>query len=190
MADDDKGGSEKRRQEPPPLEFLKPGEPQTPAPTQQTPAAWVTRPEDFQQPAYPQGPAPPRARAASPGRLAQIGGLSLLVAGLISIGYILGTSLTPLTPTQYANVSSDSSLYAFLQICGAFVTWSQVVALLSGVMAFQKMSWRFTSGCAFFAMAGLAGYAALFGDLYGLPSALLSMVGFILIIMARREFVS
>ena len=187
---DDSGDPEKRRQEPPPLEFLKPGETQAPPPAQQTPAAWVTRPEEFQQPTYAQGPAPPRAQPASSGRLAQAGGLSLFLAGLLSIGYILGTSLTPMTPTQYANLSSDASVYALAQICGTLVIWSQIVALLTGVMAFRKMGWRFTSGCAFFAMAGLAGYAALFGDIYGLPSALLSMVGFILIIMARREFVT
>ncbi len=196
MADSDSTSPDKKRQEPPPIEFLKPGEEQPAPPAQpQQPAAWVTRPEDYMRPPYAQAPAPPRPTAAGEGRTSRIGGIVLALAGISSIAYLLGTSLTPMSVAQYQNLTTDSSVYVFNQVCGTIVTWSQAIALLAGVMAFQRMNWRFTVSCAFFVMLSLAGFfllVALGGVLDGFLalSGFLSLAGFVLVLIGRREFLS
>ncbi len=194
MADSDAVPPDKKRQEPPPIEFLKPGEEQ-PAPQQpQQPSAWVTRPEDYMRPTYTQAPAPQRP-TPSGGRMARLAGIALALAGISSIAYLLGTSLTPMSAAQYQNLSNDTSVYAFNQVCGAVVTWAQAIALLTGVMAFQRMNWRFTVSCAFFVMLSLAGIfllVALGGVVDGFLalSGFLSVLGFVFLFMGRAEFVT
>ncbi len=191
MADSDSTSPDKKRQEPPPIEFLKPGEEQASQPQAQRPAAaWVTRPEDYQRPQYTQGPAPPRTGAQGTGNRPRLGGILLVLAGVTSLGYILYVSLTPPTPQQFQQMTNDTTLYALNQVCGTIVVWSQAVAVLSGALAYQRVSWRFTVGCAFYAMIALAGYVIASGDPLGLPAAILGVAGFALVAVSRREFLT
>lgn len=177
MADGDSGGPDKKRQEPPPLEFLKPGEAQTPPPAESVPAAWVTRPEEFQQPTYPAGPAPPRRGA--PGKLGLYAGILLILAGVFGIASLMQLALVPLSPSDYANLTNDSATYITNQICGFIVIWAQAAALLGGIMAIQRMNWRLTVVCAIF--------ATLTGG-FVLEASFMGLVGFVLVILARKEF--
>ncbi len=194
MADSDAGDAEKKRQEPPPIEFLKPGESQTPPPEPQQPVAWVTRPEDYQRPSYAQGPAPPRPMAAEPGNRARIAGILLVLAAVISAASLLYNSLTPLSPTDYANLTSDPGLFALNQICGLIVIWAQAVMAIAGIMALRRMNWRLTVALALFSMLIIGGYAALvvsaIADLSLVGSAILGLAGFVLVVSSRREFLS
>jgi hypothetical protein len=193
MADSDSRSDDKRRQEPPPIEFLKPGETQAP-PEPQQPAAWVTRPEDYQRPQYAQPPAPPRATAAGPGNMARLAGGLLILAAVVSAGGLLYNSLSPMSPADYANFTSDSGLYALNQVCSLIVIWAQATMIIGGIMALQRMNWRMTAGLAFFSMLMIAGFALLVIpavlDVSLIASALLSLVGFVLTIRSRREFLS
>ncbi len=181
MADDESDDSGKRRQQPPPIEFLKPGQPQTP-PTdqQQAPVAWVTRPEDYQRPTYPAPPAPPR-QAGPRGYYGLVAGILLLLAGFIGIAAVISTSITPMTPAQYATISSDPVSYATNQICSIIVVWAQAAAILGGIMAIQRLNWRLTMVCAIFATLTIGFY---------LEASVIGMAGFILVVMARKEFLS
>ena len=181
MADTDSGGTDKKRQEPPPLEFLKPGEAQTPPPQPQQPVAWVTRPEDFQKPAYPQGPAPPRQGAEGSGRRARLAGIVLLLAGVFGIAGVLSASLTPMPLPDYANISNDTGLYMLNQVCGIVVIWAQAAAILGGVMALQRLNWKLTLVCAILATLTIG---------FTYEASFLGMVGFILVVMSRKEFLS
>jgi hypothetical protein len=180
MADTD-SGADKKRQEPPPIEFLKPGEAQTPPPQPQQPVAWVTRPEDYQRPAYAQGPAPPRQLPQGTGRLARIAGVILLLAGAFGIAAVVFASLTPLPVPDYVNLSKDATTYAVNQVCGIIVIWAQALAVLGGIMALQRMNWKLTLVCAIFAMLTIG---------FTYEASFLGMVGFILVVMSRKEFLS
>ena len=191
MADSDSDSPDRKRQEPPPIEFVKPGEEQPSEPQRERPpAAWVTRPEDYQQPRYAQAPAPPRSTSLGTGRTARTAGALLILAAAVSIAYILWVSLTPLSPSEYANLSSDPSLYALGQVCGLIVTWAQAIMVLAGIMAFLRMSWRMAMGCAFFSMLMLGGYAVAVLDPILIGASFLGLVGFILTVTSRKEFLS
>ncbi len=179
MADDDSDAPERRRQEPPPIEFLKPGETQAPPPTPQAPVAWVTRPEDYQQPRYPQGPAPPRQ--APLGRLGIYAGILLLLAGAFGIAGFVHSSLVPVSPSQYANLTSDSTSYLVNQICAMIIIWSQAAAILGGIMAIQRLNWKLTMVCAIFATLTFGFY---------FEASLMGVVACVLVALARREFLS
>ncbi len=178
MAADDSEGSEKKRPEPPPIEFLKPGETQAQAPPpQQQPVAWVTRPEDYQQPAYTVGPAPPRPAAA--GKLGLAAGVFLLLAGALGVAAAVYSSITPLPVSQYVNLTSNPTDYLTSQICSLVIIWSQTAAILGGVMAIQRLNWKLTMVCAIFATLTVGFY---------LEASFLGMVGFVLVLLARKEF--
>lgn len=181
MADSDSNDAGKKRQEPPPLEFLKPGETQTPPQEPQQPVAWVTRPEDYQRPSYPQGPAPPRQVPQGSGRLARIAGIVLLLAGAFGVASVVYLSLTPLSVPAYINATSDPTSYAVNQICAIIVIFAQAGAILGGIMALQRMNWKLTVVCAILAMLTLG---------FTFEASFLGMIGFILVIMSRKEFLS
>jgi hypothetical protein len=182
MADADSGGPEKKRPESPPIEFLKPGETQAPPPEPQQPAAWVTRPEDYQRPQYSTAPAPPRPAATGSARRAHLAGILLILAGIVGVGETILASLTPLSAADYANLSSNATSYALSQICAIVTVWAQAAALLGGIMAFQRMNWKLTFVCAVFAM--------LTGGYFLFEASFLGMIGFILVIVGRKEFLS
>lgn len=189
MADSDSTSPEKKRQEPPPLEFLKPGEEQPAPPPEQRPAvAWVTRPEDYQRPQYAPPPAPPRTGPPGTGNRARLAGILLIASSAVTIAWVLAASLTPMSPAAYANLTSDTSLYAILQVCGLIVTWAQAIMILGGLMAFQRVNWRMAVGCAFFSMLMIGGYAVAALDPVMLGAAALGLVGFILTVMSRDDF--
>ncbi len=194
MADTDSTSPDKKRQEPPPIEFLKPGEDQpAPQPQQRPAAAWVTRPEDYQQPQYAQPAAPPRA-AAVPGNHARIAGILLILGAAISAVDFLLASLTPIPYSDYQNFTADPSVFALNQVCGLIVIWAQAIMVIGGVMAFQRMNWRMAVGMALFSMLVVGGYAVavLSGtlDVALIGAALLSLAGFVLTVIAKPEFVS
>ncbi len=191
MADSSPTTPEKKRQEPPPIEFLKPGEEQPAAPPEQRPpAAWVTRPEDYQRPQYPPAPAPPRPASAAGANRARAAGILLILASAASVSALLLASFPPLTPQQYANYTNDTTLYTLNQVCSLFLIWAQAIMVLGGIMAFQRMNWRLTVACAFFSMLMLGGYALAVLDPIMLGAAFLGIVGFILTVMSRQDFLS
>lgn len=181
MADSDSGDADRKRPQPPPLEFLKPGETQAPPPEPQRPVAWVTRPEDYQRPTYPQGPAPPRAMAPGRGRLTLVAGIVLLLAGALGIAAVVYASLTPIPVSDYVNLTGDPTTYTVNQICAIIVIWAQAAAVLGGIMALQRMNWKLTLVCAIFAMLTVG---------FTFEASFLGMLGFILVVMSRKEFVS
>ncbi len=181
MADSDSSGTDKKRQEPPPIEFLKPGETQAPPPETQQPVAWVTRPEDYQRPAYPQGPAPPRQQAQGRGRMALFAGIVLILAGVFGVAAVIYQSLTPISVANYTSLIADPATYLLNQICGIIVIFAQAAALLGGIMALQRLNWKLTLVCAILAMLTIG---------FTFEASFLGMIGFILVVMARREFLS
>src|SRR5207244_12415637 len=93
MSSDSPEDEPKRRETPPPLEFVRPTEAQeAPPPRDQTPAAWVPRPEEFGQRA--REPIPQAwPQAARPSPRALLGGVLLILSGLIGAAsaYVLFT---------------------------------------------------------------------------------------------------
>ncbi len=193
MADDDNTPPDKKRPAPPPIEFLKPGEEQPPQPTaQRVPAAWVTRPEDYQRPQYPPAPAPPRTAPGANSTRPRVAGILLIIGAAGSIASLLIASFPPLTPAQYAsfNYTNDTAAYAINQVCNLFVIWAQAIMVLGGIMAYQRMNWRMTVGCAFFSMLTIGGFALAVLDPFMLAASFLGIVGFILTVMAKQDFLS
>jgi hypothetical protein len=177
MADEDSGAPDKRRQQPPPIEFLRPGETQTPPPEQQPPVAWVTRPEDYQQPAYPVAPAPPRPGA--PGKYGLFAGILLFLAAGFGIASVVSASITPISYADYANLTNDTLTFMTNQICGIIVIMAQSAALLGGVMAIQRLNWKLTMVCAILATLTVGFY---------LEASFMGMLAVVLVAIARREF--
>jgi len=177
MADDDSGASDKRRQQPPPIEFLKPGETQAPPPEQQAPAAWVTRPEDYQQPAYPVAPAP--SRQASPGNYGLYAGILLFLAAGFGIAAVVSASISPISYANYSALTNDTVTYVTNQICGIIIIMAQSAALLGGVMAIQRLNWKLTMVCAILATLTVG---------FFLEASFMGMVAVVLVAIARREF--
>lgn len=175
--DDESGAPEKKRQEPPPIEFLKPGESQAPPPEQQAPAAWVTRPEDYQQPAYPVAPAPPRQ--AAPGRYGLYAGILLLLAATFGIASVVSASLTPISPSDYANMTNNTALYVTNQICGIIIIMAQTAAILGGIMALQRLNWRLTMVCAVVSTLTFGFY---------FEASVMGLAACAMVAAARREF--
>lgn len=177
MTDDEPEGSDRKRPEPPPIEFLKPGETPAPPAETQAPAAWVTRPEDYQQPAYPVAPAP--SRQGQPGKYGLYAGILLLLAGAFGIAAVVSSSITPISPAVYANLTSDTASFITNQICGIIIIMAQSAAILGGVMAIQRLNWRLTMVCAILATLTVGFY---------LEASFMGMVACALVAIARREF--
>lgn len=192
MADSDSTSPDKKRQEPPPIEFVKPGEQPPAQPAQERqPAAWVTRPEDFQRPQYvqPQQPTPRRAPQGV-GRRARIAGVLLVLAAVTSGAYILISNLTPPSASDVANLTSDPTIYVTVQVCSIFAIWAQAIMALGGIMAFQRLNWRMTVGAVFISMILLGGAAIIFLDPVLITTSFLAIIGFILTVVAKSEFVN
>ncbi len=181
MADSDSSGTDRKRQQPPPIEFLKPGETQAPPQEPQQAVAWVTRPEDYQRPSYTQGPAPTRPMPQGTGRMARIAGVVLILAGIFGIAAVLWNGLTPMSVANYTSLASDPGTYAINQVCGIIVIFAQAGALLGGIMALQRLNWKLTLVCAILAMLTLG---------FTFEASFLGMVGFILVVMSRKDFYS
>lgn len=193
MADDSSTSPDKKRQEPPPIEFLRPGEEQPAQPSEpRQPAAWVTRPEDYQRPQYPPAPAPARAVQGGNPTRPRVAGICLIIAAAGSVASLLIASFPPLTPTQYAsfNYTNDTASYAINQVCNLFLIWAQAIMVLGGIMAYQRMNWRMTVSCAFFSMLLVGGFALAVLDPIMLGASVLGIVGFILTVMAKQDFLS
>ncbi|HLQ41684.1 MAG TPA: hypothetical protein VK189_02395 [Thermoplasmata archaeon] len=181
MASDPSEDEVKRRDSPPPVEFVRPSETQGPAPPRdQPPAAWVPRPEDYQVPPSWAGPT---ARPVGPSNLPKFAAVFLLLSGVLGMAGAIANAVSLPSVQQYANFTNTSpETLAFLQICGLVSIWSQALAILGGVMAWQRLNWKLTLVCAIFALFTL-GYFVLDASIAGL-------VGLVLTIMARRFFVS
>ena len=183
MADEPGEEEQKKRSSPPPVEFLKPGETQGPLPPRdQLPAAWVPRPEEYQRPTswIPPTSSAPRA----PSNLPKIAGVLLIVSAAVGMSGAIYNAVTLPSPAEYANFTQGNSptTVALLQICGLISIWSQGLAFLGGVMAFQRMNWKLTLVCAIFSLATL-GFFYVEGSLIGL-------VGLIVTIRARPYFLT
>src|SRR5437879_13799997 len=85
---------------------------------------------------------------------------------------------------EYTNFTQGNSptTVALLQICGLISIWSQGLAFLGGVMAFQRMNWELTLVCAIFSLATL-GFFYVEGSGIGL-------VGLIVRIPARHHLLT
>ena len=177
MADTDWDESRRRKDEPPPLEFLRPGETQAPPSSPAKPAAWVTRPEDFERPtpAWPTAPATSKARAT-------IGGILLILTALILSAETFLVYITPPTPEEIQAVQNFTASDFLVNAAIIHVLlWAEAVAFLGGVMSLQRRNWKLAVGCAFVAVGG--GVFTIFGLFLGIASLLL-------ILTARREFKS
>lgn len=178
MGEGSDGEGDKRRSTPPPVEFLKPGEPQAPLPPRdQSPAAWVPRPEDYQGPP---SWTPPAAAAAGGSNLPKLAGILLLVSATIGMAGAMYSALSLPTVPEYANITLNTTpaVLAAGQICGLISIWSQAMALLGGIMALQRMNWKLTIVCAIFSLgtlgiflfeASLIGFLALIVTLRARP---------------------
>ncbi len=172
----------KRRENPPPIEFMKPGEAQAPPPARdQTPAAWVPSPEEFQRRRPPWQPATPPARG--PGRISRFAGGALILAGVFGIAWTVYSALNLPTVAQYANftLNNTADVVAFSQICGLITIWADVAALLGGIMALQRMNWRLTLVCAVLAPLAIG---------FIFEASFLGVLGLLLVILGRNEFSS
>ncbi len=172
----------KKREEPPPLEFVKPGEAQAPLPPRdQPPAAWVPAPEEFQrrQAPWQRGPTPVRG----PARFSRIAGIVLILAGILGIAASVYQALNLPSVANYANftLNNTAEVVAFSQICGLLSIWSQVAAILGGVMALQRLNWRLAVVCAVFAPLTLG---------FIFEASFLGVLGLVLVILAKKEFAS
>lgn len=183
MPDETDEEAQKRRQSPPPVEFLKPGETQAPLPTRdQPPAAWVPRPEEYQPPRSWTPPARPTA-AGGP-NLPKIAGALLIVAAVLGMAGSVYNAVTLPSVSEYRNFTQNNSpaYVAALQICGLLSIWSQAMAFLGGIMAFQRMNWKLTLVCAIFSLATLGFF--LF------EASLIGFIALLVTIRARPFFVT
>ena len=180
MAGDPSEEEAKRRQNPPPVEFVRPSEVQGPAPPRdQSPAAWVPRPEEFGQP--PQQPSPQAWPQAAPktGR-AIIGGVLLIISGVLGMAstYIIFTQpLTPSDITVIQNMTAGDLATNALVVFA--VVYAQAFAILGGIMAIQRKNWK---------LAVVCGVASLLNFGFFLIGTFLGLAGLIAIITARRDF--
>ncbi len=177
----DSSEEQKKRETPPPLEFLKPGEAQAPPTARdQPPAAWVPQPEEYQRPPQWTQPAGPRPGVSN---LPRIAGALLVLAGVLGMAGSIYSAVTLPSVAAYRSFLNNSPAYvAIIQICGLIVIWSQAMALLGGVMAFQRMNWKLTLVCAIFSLATL-GY-------FFFEASIVGLIALIVTIMARPHFVT
>jgi len=172
---------ERRRDSPPPVEFVRPDEGQAPLPARDQPAAWVPRPEDYRPPDQWAPPArPPPGRSNLP----KIAGVLLVLAGVVGMAGAIYNAVTLPSVAEYADFVNNNTpeLVAVLQICGLVSIWSQALAILGGVMAFQRMNWRLTLVCAVFSLFSL-------GIFYFEASAI-GLLGLIVPVLAPPHFVT
>ena len=182
MASDPDEEERKRYDSAPPLEFLRPGEQQAASPpASDRPAAWVPQPEDYRPP---QGWTPPPMAPRGRSNLPTIAGILLLLAGVIGmVGAILNAINLP-SVAEYTDFVTNNSpeLVATLQVCGLVSIWSQAMAVLGGVMAFQRMNWKLTLVCAIFSLFTL-------GIVY-FEASLIGLIALVVTILARPYFAS
>ena len=176
MADDDE--PRRRRDEPPPIEFIRPGEPQVPAPSHERPSAWVTRPEDFDRAATAlEGP----KRRPIAG-MSAIAGACLILSGLVGMASNFLILTAPLTPEEIQNLTNLSAAEQAAGVVGAlFLLYIQPVSILGGIMAFQKKNWKLVVACAILSMLN-------FGFVF-LGTAL-GLIGLLVVLRSRPEFAS
>lgn len=182
MAESSGGEEPRKRPSPPPVEFLRPGEEQAPLPPRdQTPAAWVPRPEEFRPPTgVTRPPGPPGIGSNLP----KIAGVLLLVSAILGMaGSIYGALNLP-SVARYADFTRNTSALtlAEVQICGLVSIWAQAMALLGGVMAFQRMNWKLTFVCALASLGTL-------GIIY-VEASIIGAIGLIAVYRARPYFLS
>ncbi len=170
----------KKRPAPPPLEFLQPGESQAPLPPRDQPAAWVPRPEEYQPPPTWGPPTGPRPGASN---LPKIAGILLAASAVLGMAGAIYNAVNLPTVDQYRNFTNNSqALIAVSQVCGLISIWSQAMALLGGVMAYQRMNWKLTVVCAIFSLATLGFF--LF------EASLIGFLALIITIRARPYFIT
>lgn len=171
----------KKRPSPPPVEFLRPGEEQAPLPPRdQPPAAWVPRPEDYQAP---QGWRPPTTPPSGASNLPKIAGVLLVLSAVLGMAGAIYSAVNLPSVSDYANFTNGSpAVLAAGQVCGLISIWSQAMALLGGVMAFQRLNWKLTLVCAIFSLATL-GY-------FFFEASLVGILALIFTVRARSSFIT
>lgn len=182
MSEGSNDEDEKRRAAPPPVEFLKPGEEQAPLPSrEQSPAAWVPRPEDFRAPTEWTPPARPPIGGSN---LPKVAGVLLIASAGVGMAGALLSALSLPSPEEYANITQNTtpSILAAAQVCGLISIWSQAMALLGGIMALQRMNWKLTVVCAIFSLGTLG--------IYGFEASLIGFLALVITLRARPFFLS
>lgn len=180
MAGEPSEEEKKKRSSPPPVEFVKPGEAQGPLPPRDQPAAWVPRPEDYQPPA---GWTPAPTGPPQPSNLPRIAGVLLVLAAALGMAGAISSAVNLPSVAEYANFTNGSpAVIATIQVCGLISIWSQAMALLGGVMAFQRMNWKLTLVCAIFSLLTLG--------IFLFEASLLGLLGLILVVRARPYFIT
>jgi hypothetical protein len=183
MADAPGEEEPKKRPSPPPVEFLKREEQGPLPPREQMPAAWVPRPEDYQRPSS-WMPPPAAGAPRAPSNLPKIAGVLLILSAVVGMAGAVYNAVTLPSVAEYANYTRNNSAatVALLQICGVVSIWSQGLAFLGGVMAFQRLNWRLTLVCALFSLATLGFF--LF------EASLIGLLGLLVTIRARPYFLT
>lgn len=178
MADESGEEAQKRRESAPPLEFLKPGEAQAPMPPRDQPAAWVPRPDEYRPQAW---PAPARPPPTAP-NLPKIAGILLVLAGAVGMAGSIANAVILPTPAEYTTfvTNNSPSVLAVLQVCGLVSIWSQALAVLGGIMAFQRMNWKLTLVCAIFSLLTLG--------FFFFEASVLGLIGLIVVVRSRPYF--
>ncbi len=149
-------------------------------PPRDQPAAWVPRPEDYRPPQA-WGPAPTGPPPVS--NLPKIAGVCLLLAGILGMAGAIYSAVTLPSVSDYASFLNNSTTFiATIQICGLISIWSQAMALLGGVMAWQRMNWKLTLVCGIFSLLTL-------GIVY-FEASLLGLLGLILVVRSRPHFIT
>ena len=181
MADEDPERRD-RQPAPPPIEFIGPNEqpPTQATPPEQPPAAWVPHPDEYLQAARPRRAMKPEG---APGSLHKVGGILLLLAGLIGVVAQIYYAFNMPSVADYANFTLNNSALAvaFNQICGLISIWAQAAAILGGVMAFQRMNWR---------LAVICGVLSVLTIGFFLEASFIGVIGLLVVLRARREFVT
>ena len=113
--------------------------------------------------------------------LPKIAAVFLLLSGSLGMAGAIINAVSLPSVSDYANFTNNSPEFvAAIQICGLVSIWSQALAILGGVMAWQRMNWKLTLVCAIFSLLTL-GYFLIDASIAGL-------LGLIFTIMARRYF--
>lgn len=125
-------------------------------------------------PTYYTPPAPP------PSKLPQVGGVLLIVSGILGIAAIAYVILVPPENVPELN-ESGSAAVAALTICGFVNLFSPPLAVVAGILTYQRQNWRLAVACSFFALFTL-------GFLF--EASILGLAGFVIVSISKKEFKS
>jgi len=112
--------------------------------------------------------------------LPQIGGVLLILSGIIGVVLIAYVILIPQENVSGLNESSPA-LVAVLTICGFLNLFSPPLAIVAGILTYQRQNWRLALACSFFALFTLG---------FFFEASILGLAGFVIVSISKKEFKS